>query len=76
MRGYPNSVKSFSIPRNELLVNLDYTILRNHFAIAFMQIYNIHQLEKLLEKPQISSRRHSMWIILISQNYEVNGMSV
>ena len=50
MRGLPHSVKSFSIPRNKLLVNVDYTTLGNHFAIAFIQIYSIHQLEKLQEK--------------------------
>ena len=37
-----------------------------------MQIYSIHQLEKLQKKYQMSGRRHSMWIISISQNYEVN----
>ena len=42
---YPNSIKSFSIPRNKLLVNTDYTILGNRFAIAFIQIYNIYQQE-------------------------------
>ena len=47
MSGLPQLVKSFSIPRNKLLVNLDYTTLGNHFAIAFRQIYSIHQLEKL-----------------------------
>ena len=76
MRGLLHSVKSFSIPRNKLLVNVDYTTLGNHFAIASIQIYSIHQLEKLQKKYQISERRHSMWIISISQNYEVNGMSV
>ena len=42
MRGLPQSVKSFSIPRNKLLVNVDYTTLGNYFAIAFIQIYSIH----------------------------------
>ena len=74
---YPNPVQSFSIPRNKILVNVDYTTLGNHFAIAFIQIYSIHQLEKLQKKKKkikISGRRHSMWIISISENYEVNGV--
>ena len=50
MSGLPQSVKSFSIPRNKLLVNVDYTTLGNNFAVAFIQIHIIHQLEKLQKK--------------------------
>ena len=71
---YPNSVMSFSIPRNKLLVNVDYTTLSNHFAIAFIQIYSIHQLEKLQKKIKFRGRDTQCRLISISQNYEVNGI--
>ena len=73
---YPNSIKRFSIPRNKLLLNVDYTILGNRFAIAFIQVYNIYQLGKLLKKFIFGWRDTQYRFISISQNYEVNGMSV
>ena len=61
MSGLPQSVKSFSIPRNKLLVNVDYTTLGNHFAIAFIQIYSIHQLEKLQSKKKPGLPEFPFW---------------
>ena len=73
---YPNSIKSFSIPRNKLLVNIDYTILGNRFAIAFIQIHNIYQLGKLLKNFKFGWGDTQCGFISISQNYEVYGLSV
>ena len=50
MSGLPHSVKSFSISQNNIFINVEYTTLGNHFAIAFIQINSIQQLEKLLTK--------------------------
>ena len=73
---YPNSIKSFSIPRNKLLVNIDYTILGNRFAIAFIQIHNIYQLGKLLKNFKFGWGDTQCGFISILQNYEVYGLSV
>ena len=73
---YPNSIKSFSIPRNKLLVNIDYTILGNRIAIAFIQIHNIYQLGKLLKNFKFGWGDTQCGFISISQNYEVYGLSV